>query len=114
MRIGGFKAFERNSAGERLWASYHSPHSLTWRWVARINKRVGGAKTFGIRRDKHNCGSNINLLLGPIAIHVATQRPMWYRDIYTRKREDEDHAEYQAWQSEAMSREHDEPSRAVH
>lgn len=114
MQIGRFKAFEKNSGGSRLWASWHSPHSLTWRWTARVSRRDRITKFFMFRHDKHNAGRNIHLLAGPLTFHVSTQRPMWYRDLYMRRRDDDDRASYQAWQAETMTSEHGSPSRAFH
>lgn len=88
MRIGGFQAFEKNSDGSRLWAAYHSPHSLTWRWSVRIAKRFKFTPWFGVFRHKHNCGSQTHILFVWWGLCVSTQRPMWYRDLYRKARDE--------------------------
>lgn len=90
----GLSMFNRtNSRG--LWniAAFHSPHSLTWRWIL----------SFGLFRNDEgrvwplwgHHGSYWMLRLPFIGIlSFQTQRPMWYRDLYRRRRDEDDEARY--------------------
>lgn len=82
MRIGGFQIFEKDSRGSRLWAAYHSPHSVTWRWSAALEKRFQVTRWFWIYRLRHNFGSQTVVVFGWWALRISTQKPTWYRDLY--------------------------------
>ena len=90
MRLGGFSIFERDNTGSRLWAAYHSPHSLTWRWTAWIRKRDEMPQWFKFRHDRNNTGGDWIFCLFRLVFSFNTQRPMWYRDLYRRAKEQAD------------------------
>lgn len=89
MRIGGFQIFEKNNEGSRLWAAYHSPHSLTWRWTVSLHKRFEVTRWFSAICQKHNYGSQTYVMFGWWALRISTQKPMWYRDLYQKVRNSE-------------------------
>jgi hypothetical protein len=110
MRIGGLAIFQRtNSRGLINLASWHSPHSLTWRWILSANWRGGslwrphcfasrhdyggkapahwclaaGVGRLGaarISRDNNGIGWDVSLL--GVSLQWSSQRPMWFRDLY--------------------------------
>ncbi|MGI6855002.1 hypothetical protein [Mesorhizobium sp. 1B3] len=96
--VPGFAAFRRTS-GKRSWniASYHSPHSLTWRWLFHVST---GARVLWwpyVNVDSNGTGFCMGIasvhvyrtavgwqfagsILG-LAFHFQQQRPMWFRDM---------------------------------
>ena len=117
LAIPGFAAFKRTSS-KRSWniASYHSPHSLTWRWLiglsfgsifARPRLYVSPRSTFmgnvdpfpafafnigiaGASASSNNYGWQFAAWILGIHVHFSQQRPMWYRDLYHRARDEAD------------------------
>lgn len=125
--VPGVAAFRRTS-GKRSWnvASYHSPHSLTWRWL--VNLSLGSVFTrprlymspretfMGVKNPFSAFAFNIGIagasastnnygwqfaawLLG-LRIHFSQQRSMWYRDLYRRARDEADQLSCRAWFSD--------------
>lgn len=92
--IRGLTIFSRES-GQRSWtiASWHSPHSLTWRWG--VSFRMFVADEWRVRplwwsyRDNNGLqwGARIPWL-GIIDWHQ--QHPMWFRDLWQRLRDQRD------------------------
>lgn len=86
----GLKFFTRTSSS-RLFniAAYHSPHSLTWSWVLSFSfERQVRPLWYGYRTNGgYHCGLRIPL----VGVFMwQKQRPMWYRDLYQRKRDEAD------------------------
>ena len=96
MKIGSLTVFQRNNRGSRLWAAWHSPHSLTWRWLVTVSRREAMPQWFAWHRQRHNTGTTAVACALWWVVRVQTQRPMWYRDLYRRAREDSDTRAYQA------------------
>lgn len=93
----GLRFFTKTSSGSWNIASYHNPHSLTWSWLLNFSffradegrwrplwwsYPTNGGPHWGIRIP----------LVG--LLHWQTQQPMYYRDLYVRKRDEEDQAAY--------------------
>lgn len=89
-------------------ASYHSPHSLTWSWVVSFSFFRGDERRvrplwFAYRtNDGLQWGFRIPWL-GIVQWH--RQRPMYYRDLYRRERDERDHARYETYLKGAETRE---------
>ncbi len=87
----GLKFFARTSDPARInLASWHSPHSLTWRWIVAWARFKGDERRAHWRLIRNNNGIQLHLLvpwIGRLELH--TQRPMWYRDL--RSSRDEEH-----------------------
>lgn len=87
----GLALFSRtNSKGHWNIASWHSPHSLTWSWIVSFSLFRGDEARvrplwWSIRRGH----SDFRIpFLGMVS--WQTQRPMWYRDLWHRRRDEED------------------------
>jgi hypothetical protein len=94
----GLKFFSRtNSRGTWNLASYHSPHSLTWRWIVSIDlpRRGEGRWRPGWYWSPHNSGGQAYFQILKVGIRLHWQRPMWYRDMYQRARDEADGYRYQ-------------------
>lgn len=116
--VPGFAVFKRTSS-KRTWnlASYHSPHSLTWRWLIglslgsvfsrprifmepRRTPHFGSVNPFvgfgfnlgfgGAHAYTNNYGWQFAAWMFGIHVHFSQQRPMWYRDLYQRARDEAD------------------------
>jgi hypothetical protein len=89
MHIGGLSIFTKTSQKHRyVIASWHSPHSLTWRWSLSFAWVPSGeAGVWHIH--KHNDGVAVILALQWLRFDFNTQKPMWYRDMYRRQRDRE-------------------------
>lgn len=84
----GLKFFRRTS-GPGSWnlASYHSPHSMTWRWLIGFTRFRGDEARvrplWWSYRD--NGGLQWGFRVPWIGVvRFSQQRPMWFRDLYTR------------------------------
>lgn len=138
--IPGFSAFRRTSS-KRSWnlASYHSPHSLTWRWlanlslgsmVARPRLYMSPRETFmgaispfpafafnigiaGASASKNNYGWQFAAWMFGIHVHFSQQAPMWYRDLYHRARDEADQLSGRAWFSDKHPNKVPVPPRAT-
>lgn len=107
--MNGLRFFTRTSQ-QRCWnvASYHSPHSLTWSWVVSLSLFRGDEARvwplwFSYRtNDGLQWGFRIPWL-GIVQWH--RQRPVYYRDLYHRQRDEQDREKYQAHLKGAAARE---------
>lgn len=121
LAIPGLTAFRRTS-GRGCWniAAYHSPHSLTWRWLLSVSFDASIlVKPFAhYSRDFFgpSFGFGLGILSGHIyrsnggwqfagnlmgmAIHLQQQRPMWYRNLYQRARDEADQLSGRLWVSD--------------
>lgn len=92
--MNGFKLFSRtNVKGSWIVASWHSPHSMTWRWLLSFSLFRGDeGRAWPIwMPHRTNIGLQWNVrvpFIGLLAFHQ--QRPMWYRDCYMRLRDKQD------------------------
>lgn len=99
--IEGLKFFTRTNDRHRInLASWHSPHSLTWRWTLSFARFKGDERRAHWRllhTNRDNNGLQWMVLLPWIGLlDFHQQPPMWYRDLYVRQRDEYDHARYQA------------------
>lgn len=116
--VPGFTAFRRTS-GKRSWniASFHSPHSLTWRWL--INMSLSSMfsrprlymaprrdSSFGTRShfvafafnigiagasaSTNNSGWQFTAMILGLCLNFSQQRPMWYRELIQRAWDEKD------------------------
>ena len=88
----GLALFGRTNC-QHTWnvASFHSPHSLTWSWVLSWHfHQTGWAQWWPLFWwYQTNHGPHWGLRLPGIGyISWQQQRPMWYRDLYLRKRDE--------------------------
>lgn len=95
MRFRNGLALFTKTNSRRLWniASYHSPHSLTWRWLIAFS--LGGWEARRLwpiwMPYRTNYGLQWVIRLPWIGIlRWGQQRPMWYRDLYMRMRDEQD------------------------
>lgn len=114
--VPGFSVFCRTSS-QRTWnlAAYHSPHSLTWRWLVSLSLGRVFSKP-GIHLDRksrnfwpspfvgfgfnvgfagaHAYTNNYGWQFGAwvLGVHIGftQQAPMWYRDLYRQARDASD------------------------
>ena len=104
--IKGLKFLSRTNS-MRLWnlASYHSPHSLTWRWVISFSLFRGDeGRVWPIwMGDRNNNGYQLCIRVPFIGIlRFSQQRPMWYRDLYIRLRDERDRSAYERSKMRAL------------
>lgn len=115
--LKGLRFFNRTS-DRRIFglASYHSPHSLTWSWSLRFRRHqfyapkpyayigaygsgaaigLGQMIGFSARHDAHGWQISVSLLW--CSLDWARQTPMWFRDLYWAKVEEEEHAKTQRY-----------------
>lgn len=85
--------FVGRTSDQRTWnlASWHSPHSMTWRWV--ISFSFFKADEWRVRplwfSHRNNHGLQWGFRIPFIGIlHFSQQRPMWFRDLYYAKRDE--------------------------
>lgn len=126
--IPGFAAFKKTS-GKRSWniASFHSPHSLTWRWLINLtlgsmfsrprlyfspkrDEYFGGRLPFvtfvlnmgfgGAMASTNNYGWQFSAWLFGVHVSFHQQKPMWYRDLYQRARDEADQLSGRLWVSD--------------
>lgn len=125
--VPGLAVLKRTS-GKKSWniASYHSPHSLTWRWIisltfgsvfSRPRLYMSPRETFmGVRNpfpafafnigiaggsaSKNNYGWQFAAWILGLHVNFSQQHPMWYRDLYQRARDEADQLSGHAWCSD--------------
>jgi len=125
--VPGLAVLTRTS-NRRCWnlAAYHSPHSLTWRWLigitfgsvfARPRFYMSPRETFmgvlnpfpafafsigiaGAGASRNNYGWQYSASLLGVHVHFSQQHPMWYRDLYQRARDEADQLSGMAWFSD--------------
>lgn len=87
MKFRGLTLFSKTSDKNRwIIASWHNPHSLTWRWSLSFAWVPSGqAGMFHV--NKHNSGRTVILALKWLRFDFNTQQPMWYREIARRQRQ---------------------------
>lgn len=109
MKLGPLKLFSRTSGNAINLASWHSSHSLTWRWILSLSwSRPGYVKPnfqwssvgpmlfrgasvgniVNVHAMRHNGGWQWGATLFGIGLNWHGQHPMWFRDLYW-KRENE-------------------------
>ncbi|PRD42112.1 hypothetical protein C5748_18350 [Phyllobacterium phragmitis] len=121
--VPGFAAFKRTS-GKRSWniASYHSPHSLTWRWLIGLSLGSVGSRPrlymtpshhypgmknpfvafafnvgfAGASASTNNYGWQFGAWMLGVHLNFSQQRPMWYRDMIQRAWNEKDDAAREA------------------
>lgn len=101
----GLRFFQRtNVPGDWCIAYFHSPHSLTWRWSLSFRRFRGDEwRVWPLARSHRD---NSKLLqwwfrvpfIGIVDFHQ--QRPMWYRDLYMRLRDEDDQRRGLMWCSD--------------
>lgn len=113
------KLFSRTSERDTFnLASYHSPHSLTWRWIVSFYRprldRGRWRPMWNLLR--HNSGGQAYFGMLKLGFRFHWQRPMWFRDLYMSKRDEEDHARYQRSTFDYAAQQPDvtEGSKALH
>lgn len=86
--VPGFTAFRRTSS-RCSWnlAAYHSPHSLTWRWLVSFTRPRSKDEGRWIGFFHH--GRQTGFQFARYCLSIHTQEPMWYRDLYQRARDEE-------------------------
>lgn len=102
MRIGGFSFLSRTSSKSTFnVASWHSPHSLTWRWILSLRRHsvmlpkpfmhrnsigwgigLGTLLSFTVYRDNNGWQPEVCILWH--GVHLSQQRPMWFKDMCRR------------------------------
>lgn len=101
MFINGLKFFTKtNDPTRTIIASWHSPHSLTWRWIVSWARFKAGERRAHWRIwwwSPNNTGVQWMLLIPWVGrIDGQTQRPIWYRTLYTRLQDERDTERYHA------------------
>lgn len=112
MNIGGLGILNRTSSRLRLnLLSWHSPHSLTWRWIVSVGRQplwtlkpymglqsmryghgglaIGLGQLIALRASRDNNGWQFAATFLWHALEFSQQKPVWYRDIYMRQRDNE-------------------------
>lgn len=110
MKVGPLTLFSRCSDNSLSIASWHSPHSLTWRWSIHLSHHkvlawkpyafmyknhhhrgfgggFGRLLWIGINRDNNGWQGSAAALWWELSFYQ--QAPMWYRDIYRSMRDEE-------------------------
>lgn len=94
----GLALFTHVSGGGINIASWHSPHSLTWSWILSIRRqRNGEGRWLGFHLRKTNVGTQWMLQFAHCTLQWHRQRPMWYREMWNRKRAREDSESYERY-----------------
>ena len=92
--MNGLAFFRRtNSQGHWNLASWHSPHSMTWRWIVSFSRfRADEWRWWPIWMPyRSNVGFQWAVRIPPFGLlRFSQQRPMWYRDCYQRLRDKQD------------------------
>lgn len=112
MRIGGLGILTRTSDRKRFnLLSWHSPHSLTWRFIVSLARQplwtfkpylvarklvsghgglaIGLGQFASFRAWRDNNGWQLHGALLWHALDFAQQPPMWFKDIYRHDRDEE-------------------------
>ncbi len=93
MNIGGLQLFGRtNSPGLIVIASWHSPHSMTWRWVLYWSRFRAGERRAGwplVYALRNNLGLDWTVMFPWLGrLELKTQAPLWYRDVWRREHDE--------------------------
>jgi hypothetical protein len=122
MLIEGLEFFVKTNSA-RIWniASYHSPHSLTWRWILSFSLHRSDEHRvwpiFAPWRDNNGLQWMLRI---PFVGYFSwkQQRPMWFRDLYRDARDEQDRKTWEQWLARAQARNAPQPnadgSNAVH
>lgn len=111
MKLGALTILTRTSSHSTFsLASWHSTHSLTWRWALHLTRhvlsiapvlhasRMGTAVGLGnlikFVTYRTNGGWQFSGSLLWLELSFNQQRPMWYRDLYMRHRDQELEADF--------------------
>ena len=88
----GLSFFRRtNSAGCWNLASFHNPHSLTWSWILSFDlPRTDEGRWLYFSKYRANTGLQWSLQVARMCLRWHRQRPMFYRDLYYRLRDEHD------------------------
>lgn len=110
MRIGPLSLLSRTSDRKTInIASWHSPHSLTWRWIMSLRRHPFAWPKPHARMNTVGFGAGLGTLLSFHAyrtnggwqwgasvfwhgLHFSQQRPMWFKDMFDRVRDERDQA----------------------
>ena len=110
MRIGPLKLLSRTSSDKTInLASWHSPHSLTWRWVMSLRRHPFAWPKPHAQRNSVGFGAGLGTLMSFRAyrtnggwqwgicafwhgLHFSQQRPMWFKDMIQRAWDERDQA----------------------
>lgn len=69
-------------------AAWHSPHSMTWSWIVSLSLPRGDeGRWLHFSAYRTNVGLQWILQVARVGLRFHRQRPMWYRDLYERKRD---------------------------
>jgi hypothetical protein len=102
MKIGPLSFLNRTSSKSTFnVASWHSPHSLTWRWIVSLRRHpfmvpkpfahrnsvgwgvgLGTLLSFTVYRDNNGLQPEVSVLWH--GLHLSQQRPMWFKDMIHR------------------------------
>ncbi|MCW5722054.1 MAG: hypothetical protein KIS86_13015 [Devosia sp.] len=111
MRIGPLSLLSRTSDRKTInLASWHSPHSLTWRWIMSLRRHpfawpkphasantVGFGAGLGTLLSFHayrtNGGWQWELSALWHGLHFSQQRPMWFKNMFERVSRERDEAQ---------------------
>lgn len=99
--IRGFEILHRYQPPCRRLALawWHSPHSLTWRWAVDMSWGLTWRASVGGYRNPNGSGY-WHVWLFVVGLNGRWQRPMWFRDLYMRMRDEEDIRSGLMWVSE--------------
>lgn len=89
----GLSFFKKTSDGSYNLVSYHSPHSMTWSWIFGVNRDGWSERRLWpiLMSYRTNDGLQLILRIPHIAIfRWHRQRPIWYRNLYQRLRDERD------------------------
>src|SRR3546814_10270974 len=118
MGIGGLRVIRRTSDRRTSnLASFHSRHSLTWSWALSVSRSeimwpkpylmrntVGFGAGFGQLLGFHtyttNGGRQWSVGVLWLTFRWSRQRPVWYRHLYARRRDEQDQRDGMLWLSE--------------
>ncbi len=111
MRIGPLSLLSRTSDSKTInLASWHSSHSLTWRWIMSLRRHPVCWPTVHVHRNNMGFGAGIGTLLSFHAyrnnhgwqwgfcafwhgLHFSQQRPMWFKDMIKRAWDERDQSQ---------------------
>jgi hypothetical protein len=101
MKIGGFSFLNRTNSPRTFGiAAWHSPHSMTWRWLLHWSffKADERRAHWRLLHWHRNNSGVMAILFIPWAgrFDFQTQQPLWYRDVYVRERDERDRERYVA------------------
>lgn len=110
--ISGLTVFRLDRRAKRLTlASWHSPHSLTWRWLVDVSLGWRWKPYASFHRNLNGSGHWSASFLC-VGLNGHWQQALWYRKLYMRMRDEEDQRCGMLWVSDSHPHKlHDLPSR---